>query len=162
MKIGKPCEISYSNSDEIRQQSAMDIVAFFTQWIHTTAEERVVGACEWARALRRWHWVNLQASSGMLRGNESRIREVSSKDNVTTPPTSPSGGASSEEVAALQAQCKELQGEASRAVELTVEITSLRNKASLLANGCMTNLAPRLRRILSPCRGLAMSGFCSK
>jgi len=58
----------------------------------------------------------------MARGNESRIREVPSEEN---------GGGSSQEVAALRAQCKELQAEATRAVELTVEITSLRNQACL-------------------------------
>ena len=64
----------------------------------------------------------------MARGNESRIREVPSKgENGSL--GSPNGSASSQEVAELRAQCKELQAESSRAVELTVEITSLRNQA---------------------------------
>jgi hypothetical protein len=61
----------------------------------------------------------------MARGNESRMREVPSKENGA--PGSPMQE-STQEVAALRAQCKELKAEASKAVELTVEITSLRNQ----------------------------------
>jgi len=54
---------------------------------------------------------------------------------------------SSQEVAALREQCSQLQAEAGRAVELTVEITSLRNQVE--SSAILTNLMPPILQGIS-------------